>query len=173
MDIQTSPLFGGTGGNEFDDYRSAPTRIVRMVSLNLRSGENMDSIQATYLLDDGRIWTGPTHGGGGGTSSQVNLSGQDLIAVLLRTGKLVDQTQFVAKAGNNTFVYGPFGGTGGGAHSIVGQIVALYGRSGDYLDAIGVYGHNLTWSQATVSKDELNAEAEALKRMHTAAAGRH
>jgi hypothetical protein len=53
--IEHSPLFGGNGGGEFDDYRAARGQIVRMLAVTIRSGVYIDAIQATYQLADGQV----------------------------------------------------------------------------------------------------------------------
>jgi len=50
---QHTPLFGGTGGSPFDDTLLAPARIIRMLTLTIRSGSYIDSVQATYRLENG------------------------------------------------------------------------------------------------------------------------
>lgn len=85
--------------------------------------------------------------------------------MLPRSGTVVDQLRFAAMEGPVVHGYGPFGGDGGGANATVGNIVALYGRSGQKLDAIGVYGYHLISTVVTASKEELATEAEAIKRV--------
>lgn len=153
---QHTPLFGGTGGSPFNDTLLAPSGIVRMLTLTIRSGAYIDSVQATYRLENGQIWTAPTHGGGGGSPITLSLTDEDHISTLvLRTGAVVDQlTVITSRGGHPNHVYGPFGGSGGSPQYIIGNIVALYGRSGAYLDALGIYGDHLSWGTATTTRAE-------------------
>lgn len=166
MSKQQTPLFGGTGGTPFDDTLLAPARIVRMLTLTTRSGTYIDSIQATYRLENGEIWTAPIHGGGGGSPITISLTDEDqLSTLLLKTGDVVDQvTMITSRGGHPNHVYGPFGGNGGSPHYILGNSVALYGRCGSYLDALGVYGDHLSWGAATPPhREEKHGEVTTLR----------
>lgn len=147
-----TPLFGGTGGSPFDDTQ-APGRIARIVALTIRSGSMVDSIQATYQLENGQIWAAPVHGGGGGSPHTISFMEDETIStMLLRTGSLVDQIMLITtRPGEPDHVYGPYGGQGGSSHAITGNIVAFYGRSGSLIDAVGVYGNNLSWGETSTS----------------------
>jgi len=95
----------------------------------------------------------------------ISLSDEDQIStLLLRTGSHVDQlTMIVSRTGRPHHVYGPFGGNGGSPLYIIGNIVALSGRSGNYVDALGVYGDHLSWGAATTSRMAEEKHGEALK----------
>lgn len=165
MTEQHTPSFGGTGGDAFDDTLLAPSRIVRLLALTIRSGTYMDSLQATYLMENGQVWAAPTHGGGGGNSNTISFSeNQHITTMLLHTGGLVDQmTLITSRNGNPDHVFGPYGGAGGSPHYITGNIVGLYGRCGSYIDALGVYGQNLAWGATSLSRSELAREELSLE----------
>ncbi|MGA2737455.1 MAG: hypothetical protein ABSG65_08385 [Bryobacteraceae bacterium] len=169
--IEKSPVFGGGGGKEFNDYTSAPSTIKRIALLKIRSGNTVDSIQATYELENGELWEAPAHGGDGGKPAQISLQGQELISVLIRSGNKVDQLRFAALEGKVVRGYGPYGGDGGGANAVVGNVVALFGRSGARVDAIGLYGYNLMSTRSTATIEELAVEAEALRTTQSASLG--
>lgn len=156
MSRQHTPLFGGTGGEAFDDTLLAPARITRMTALTIRSGQYIDALQATYLLENGETWTAPMHGRGGGSSYTINfMDREQLNTILLRTGDLVDQLTLVTRReGHPDHVYGPYGETGGMPHFVTGHMLALYGRSGDMVDALGFYGDHLTWQATSLTRGE-------------------
>lgn len=162
-----SGLFGGGGGNPFDDRDIAPAPIKKIVSLAIRHGSLVDAVQATYLLENGATWSGPKHGGDGGSQSEVLLQpGESIVAFVIRSGSLVDNLTVVTEQSGVFKQYGPFGGNGGGSGAVIGAIVSLYGRSGSKLDAIGVWGNPpLTTSRATASVQELALEEEAAAKL--------
>ena len=141
--IQKSDLLGGTGGSVWDDgvLTHTPT-IVGVRSIHIRHGNQVDSIQVTYLLADGTTYTAPRHGGSGGSSSSFTLADDERIVRM--EGKtnnvLVDQVTFITmKADGTQKSYGPFGKTGKTSFSVEGYIIGFYGRSGNLLDALGAY----------------------------------
>ena len=72
----------------------------------------------------------------------VNLRGKRLIGAAVRTGVHVDQITFMAVSniGRGFYVYGPYGGSGGGSGIKFGEIQGFYGRSGHGIDQIGFKG---------------------------------
>jgi Jacalin-like lectin domain len=78
------------------------------------------------------------YGGGGGDAFSDDLTEtQVLVSIKVRHRKYVDQLSFQSNLGN---VYGPFGGNGGTPFEIgVSQVGGFFGRSGKYLDAVGVF----------------------------------
>jgi hypothetical protein len=128
-----SPQYGGGGGTPFDDSSYIGNPIT---SITVRHGELVDSIQITYGNQQA-----PKHGGGGGEADTISLAkGEQVIAVVGRSGDLVDQIQFVTVSpGNVLKSYGPYGGGGGNPFYIIGAVDAFFGRSGESLDAVGVW----------------------------------
>jgi hypothetical protein len=161
-----SGLFGGGGGNAFDDKDIAPYPIKKIVALAIRHGSIVDAIQATYLLENGSTWAAPKHGGDGGSQSDVLLQPNEaIVSFVIRSGSLVDNLTIVTELNGVFKEYGPFGGSGGGSGAVIGAIVSLYGRSGSKLDAIGVWGNPpLITSRATASAQELALEDEAVAK---------
>ena len=132
-----SPQYGGSGGGAFNDLKSYPD-IVGIRGLRIRSGNQVDSIQATYLLRYGNTIEGPKHGGYGGSEHSFTLGeGEVLTGMEGKTnGMLVDQLTFHSNWGRK---YGPYGRTGRTLFKVEGTaFVAFFGRSGNLLDAIGV-----------------------------------
>ena len=141
--ITKGALSGGNGGSAWDDDILAHSpAIVGVRSIAIRHGNQVDSLQVTYLLADGSSYTASKHGGGGGTPSSFTLAGDErIIRVEGKTNHtLVDQVTFITKnAAGIEKRYGPYGKTGKTAFSIDGYVVGFYGRAGNLLDALGVY----------------------------------
>ena len=136
-----SDQFGGSGGRPFDDY-TEKSGIVGVKSVQIRHGNQVDMIDITYNLSGGGTLNGGKHGGTGGSLSSFSLEEGDYISKI--DGKtndvLVDQITFtVTTSTGRKVVHGPYGKTGKKAFSVQGQIVAFFGRSGNLLDAVGVY----------------------------------
>ena len=126
-----SGSFGGSGGSKFNDD------IVGIRGMKIRHGNQVDSIQVTYILADGTIWEGPRHGGTGGSLSQFTLEeGEKLVKMEGKTNNaLVDQLTFHSNKGKK---YGPYGKTGQTSFSVEGELVTFFGSAGNLLDAISV-----------------------------------
>jgi hypothetical protein len=166
MALVKSPQYGGNGGAPFDDVELAlPEGIVKIVQLIIRHGALVDAVQAKYRLKDGELWTAPKHGGDGGAETILNFASDEEVAgFILKSGGAIDNITVVTRQGDTYRQYGPFGGNGGAQHAVFGKIVALYGRSGGLLDALGFWGHPpLSSSLATPSAKELELEAKAFK----------
>jgi hypothetical protein len=134
-------LFGGTGGNAFDDITAAKAIVVCIKSITIRSGSRVDAIQVTYLLSTGSTFQAAPHGGTGGDPHTINFAeGENIIILEGRSGDRVDQLKFTTRdSAGKTKVYGPYGGSGGDAFIVNGVVGGFFGRSGSGLDAIGAY----------------------------------
>ena len=150
-----SNLYGGPGGNFFDDHNDGPggnffddhnnnDTIVGIVGMRIRAEDRVvNSIQVTYRLRDGSNYTAPMHGQTGGTEYSFTLAdGENLIRMegeynqRITTG-VVDSLTFYSNMNN---VYGPYGTTGQIQFSFIAtKFVAFFGRAGSFIDAIGVY----------------------------------
>src|SRR5258706_5120613 len=64
-------IVGGPGGNAFSDPE--PAQSARVIEVQVRSGDQVDSVQLVYTLSDGRTVMGPQHGGEGGGLSVFHL----------------------------------------------------------------------------------------------------
>lgn len=141
--VKKSNRFGGNGGRPFDDNITAyDPAVVGIQAIRIRHGNQVDSIQATYILATGSTFAGGRHGGHGGRETYLQLeAGEEIIEVYGKTNHaLVDQISFVTRKADGTVqIYGPFGRTGETSYSVKGQILGFYGRSGNLLDSIGFY----------------------------------
>ena len=138
-----SNLFGGTGGSFFDDYEDN-NNIAGIVGMRIHAGDQVDSIQVTYRLNDGTTYTAPRRGGAGGGEHTFTLAdGEKLTRMDVMTNEVVvDRLTFYSSLNN---VYGPYGTNGGTPFSVTtSEIVAFFGRVGSFniMDAIGVYYTN-------------------------------
>lgn len=149
--IRPSLTAGGDGGTPFSDQPPKGSRISGML---VRHGDYVDGIRLSWVTPDGTRVDGPYHGGQGGVEASFTLEpGETITAIGIRSGDLVDMLTFYTSLGRT---YGPYGGAGGD-DSIVptvedlwhqdrwgratGEVVGIFGRSGDLLDAIGFSIH--------------------------------
>jgi hypothetical protein len=131
-------IVGGSGGNAFSDPE--PEQGARVVEVQVRSGDHVDSVQLVYTLNDGRTVMGPQHGGSGGRLSVFHLDADEyLIGISGRSGSYIDSIRFQT----NKRTSPTFGGKGGSRDFQIEipedtQVTGLTGRAGSYLDAIGL-----------------------------------
>ena len=98
-------------------------------------------LKLRYVTDTAE-YNGPLHGVAGGTHYRVDLAtGEEIVAVVGRyTSSRVQQLAFLTQSSNNYFrhTFGPYGNAQGSLFiENRGNIVAVYGRQGNDLDAIG------------------------------------
>ncbi len=140
------PDYGGGGGSSFNDfthYGANPPVAIRAITV--RATTYVEYLEPLYVLTDGTVVSVP-HGGTKSPPETVTLaSNEKLVGLTGRSGKYIDQVSFVLEVDNpdgpsTTRTIGPYGSsTGGNAFQIWGETVALYGRSGSKLDALGSY----------------------------------
>ena len=125
----------------FNDYNDN-NNIAGIVGMRICAGNQIDSIQVTYRLNDGTTYTAPRHGGTGGTEFSFTLADGEKLTRMegMTNGVFIDMLTFYSNLNN---VYGPYGITGLTPFSIMAsEIVAFFGRAGDIMDAIGVHYTN-------------------------------
>jgi hypothetical protein len=129
---------GGRGGNNFTDPE--PQYGSRVLEVQVRSGDQIDSVQMLLSLPDGRTVQTPRHGGSGGRLDVFRLqTGEYITGISGRYGDYLDSLQIQTNLRTSQL----FGGRGGnrdyridvpsGTHA-----VGFTGRDGDYVDAIGL-----------------------------------
>jgi hypothetical protein len=129
---------GGNGGSEFKDSE-IPLRS-RISEIRIHCGAFLDSIQAVYILQEGTLFEGPVHGGNGGRSYAFKLDPDEYVTGISgRYGNNIDSIVIIT----NKRTSQKFGGNGGGNNFKIdvpagAQGVGFFGRSGNYLDAIGL-----------------------------------
>ena len=154
--LLASNQFGGEGGSPFDEHTLTHIpRVVGIKSINVTYKSNhVTTIQLTYLMQDGKIWEAPMHGGKKHFNADLQFEdGEAVIQVsgntyfdqqLQKPSNIVKQLSFkTQKKDGSTNIYGPYPGRVGGSdnHSFVinGVLLGLYGRSGWFLDSLGFY----------------------------------
>jgi len=134
----TTQVFGGGGGNTFTD--PVIQTDVRVTAVQIRSGDLIDSVQFTYSLPNGTTTSGARHGGSGGRTSTFQLADDEYITGISgRYGDSLDSIRIQTNK-RTSQLYGGSGGNRDFQISIPAgnQAVGLIGRSGEYLDAIGL-----------------------------------
>jgi hypothetical protein len=136
--VTRTELAGGSGGREFTDVAPSPT--ARILEIQIRSGDQIDSLQVIFILPDGRTAPGPVRGGRGGNPQVFRLDSDETIqGISGRCGDLVDSIRFHT----NKRTSPTFGGRGGNREYRIevpggGQFAGFTGRYGSSIDAIGL-----------------------------------
>jgi hypothetical protein len=131
-------IAGGNGGNAFSD-RNIPLGAI-ISEIRVSAGQTIDSIQAVYILKDGRRLEGPAHGGNGGNLSVFRLNpGEYITGLSGRYGKYLDSMSIQTNQRTSQV----FGGSGGDRNFTISipngnMMVSLTGRAGERLDSIGL-----------------------------------
>lgn len=136
--IAFTEIAGGNGGSEFKDSE-IPLRS-QFSEIRIHCGAFLDSIQAVYTRQEGTLFEGPVHGGNGGRSYVFKLDPDEYVTGISgRYGNNIDSIVIIT----NKRTSQKFGGNGGGNNFKINvpagaQAVGFIGRSGNYLDAIGL-----------------------------------
>jgi hypothetical protein len=131
-------VVGGSGGSTFSD--SEIPAGARITEVRVHSGDFIDSIQMVYMLENGRLFEGPVHGGRGGRTSVFRLDPDEhIIGIAGRYGTHIDSLAILT----NKRTSPTFGGRGGRQDFRLvvpegDQVIGLSGRSGEFLDALGL-----------------------------------
>jgi hypothetical protein len=147
--LMKSPGEGGLNGTSFDDlsdFNFALANITGVRNISISSGDQVDSMQVTYVLSNGSLFQAPRRGKVSHPPVNISLTSEESIVRLegKTNGALVDQITITTIGPEyERKVYGPFGKTGLLSYSFDGHIVGFHGRSGDLLDRIGVYSLQL------------------------------
>ena len=132
-------LYGGSGGGYFDD--GCPHGI-RRIDIHYQ-GHTIRAIRLRYINQQGSEYDSASHGHQVGTHYQVNLSsGEEIVAMVGRyTSSRIQQLAFLTQHPTNRYIRHTFGPYGNAQGSLFienrGNIVAVYGRKGYDLDAVG------------------------------------
>nr|XP_043614492.1 jacalin-related lectin 19-like [Erigeron canadensis] len=141
--VKSIPLgpWGGNGGNSWDDGVHSGIRDITLVYSSC-----IDSIRVTYD-SNGKPFAAKKHGGMGGTkSAQIKLKYPEefLISVSGHCSPVVYGCGPVVRAltfKSNKRTFGPFGVEEGTPFSFLtneSHIVGFYGKSGWFLDSLGL-----------------------------------
>ncbi len=129
---------GGAGGGPFADPQELNT--IKVVRITIRSGAYVDAVQMTLERPDGSLITFDHHGGFGGGEQNFDLeAGEHVTSIDGRYGAYVDHINIHTDHGR---VLSGGGGGGVEGYSYTAppgfEIAGFIGRSGAYIDAIGV-----------------------------------
>ena len=148
--LQRTELFGGSGGNAFDV--ESITNIVAIKALKIWSSSRIASIEVTYLTTAGKTLNALKHGAhndNGRLNSIEFEEGEEIVQMeigtyldnsLLKPKDIVGKLKIVTQKDNGSRKeYGPYGHRSTKEYTLEGRVIAFFGRSGWYLDAIGMY----------------------------------
>jgi len=150
LPIKSSQMYGGEGGESFDDGFHK-----RIIEVGVSSGAIVDNV--TFLYHGGQS---VTHGGRGGGEKKLTLREDEyIVEINVRASKIVKCLTFTTNLGRTL---GPCGGKGGlllpggigGKETTVSApgegygLKGIKGRKGKYLDAIGFH-----WGTVSTSSD--------------------
>nr|WRQ20294.1 jacalin-related lectin 4-like [Citrullus colocynthis] len=133
--------YGGEGGDPWDES----FRIVKQLVIN--HGQWIDSIQMEYEDQNGELVWSKRHGGNGGSQSEIALESDEHLVLVhgyysdIRKWGIAATVIRSLTLKTNKRIYGPFGIEDGTKFSfpLTGlKVVGFHGRSGLYLDAIGL-----------------------------------
>lgn len=137
--------WGGNGGSP-QDITEPPKRLE---SITISGGEVVDSIAFSYVDQAGRKHTAGPWGGSGGNPYTIQLSASEFVKEVSGTFAVYAGVNVIhsIKLVTNVKTYGPIGREKGTPFSVPVQgnngVAGFFGRSGKFLDAIGVYVHPL------------------------------
>lgn len=132
---------GGFGGSEFAMVPVGHRYEARLSEVRIRSGALIDAILLVYLHKDGHKTTRGWIGGSGGEESYFSLDPDEyIIAVFGTRGDLVNSLQIKTNK-KTSDVFGKDDGYRSYSYvaPINTEIAGFFGRSGKYIDALGVY----------------------------------
>ena len=136
---------GGSKGVPFDDTKNSKNGIYNLRSLTIASGDQVYSIQATYLLFDGSLYKAPKHGRSFKNQNTITLVEDEYISKIegsTTDNSIISQLFVTTKRPEEfqTRTYGPFGKRAG-EHNFTfeGHVLGFHGRAGKALNSIGVY----------------------------------
>ena len=140
---RATSILGGKEGLAWDDimpcYEPAVTGIRK---INISYDSQVNSIQVTYLLADGTLYTAPRHGSYSGSTSSFILAKDERIVLLVAAtnDSVITSLQFNSKnSGGFETQYGPFGEDTQGAMEVGGYILGFSGYSSSVLLGISVH----------------------------------
>ena len=151
--LNQSELFGGPGGGPFDDYDHHNSSISGIIGMNISAdGKGIVYIQVNYRLNNGSTFLTEVHGRAGrGTIRSFALADGERLTRMegtytsgilqIKEDPIIEKLTFYSNRNNKT--YGPYGNINSNSNMSFyvesTEIVALFGRAGWYVDAIGAY----------------------------------
>ena len=147
--VHTDYSRGGDSGEKFDDmlpYNNGLPLIIGIDAINISFGGLVESIQVTYRLYNGSLYTAPRHGGNKTRDVTIQLAEREYVVKIEgMSSREVVSMLTIHTTGPNSYeekVYGPFGERQPG-HEYFGlwdgYYLSLFGNAGDLLNEIGCY----------------------------------
>lgn len=142
-------LWGGSGGDPFDDESAYPKSGVAYLSrISICHGSEIDGIEFIWN-DNGSVTQSGRHGGSGGTCENLYLSDTDCIKQIdIRAGSRIDGLTFILTDGTSH----QYGGNGGDRYSYsLGStcLMGAKGRAGSRIDQIETFYGKVVTSAPT------------------------
>ena len=145
--LQRTELIGGSDGKPFDIDNIADIAGIR--SLKVKSSSRIESIEVTYFDTTGKTLNALRYGDhtSEGKINSVDFEeGEEIVKLRIGTYKdkfpdyIVGRLHIVTqKQDGSEKQYGPYGSCSEKEFTLSGRAVALFGRSSQFLDAIGMY----------------------------------
>jgi hypothetical protein len=132
-------LAGGAGGTLF---LADLTRARRVNRVTVYHGRYIDAFKVEYVDPDGRLVETPRIGGNGGQESNMTFADDEFITeVVARYGGYIDKLVIKTNKRPQGLAFGGGGGNGEKTWTVRSndeRIVSFWGRSGAYIDALGI-----------------------------------
>jgi hypothetical protein len=146
-ELKKSDMFGGTGGNPFDDnseiLQPPAAQFIGVSQIMIWSSDVVEAIQVLYFLQGVDYFIANQHGEqNNGNLTTLHFPDDEILVTIegLTEDDYISQVTFVTqKPDGSKGRYGPFGKTGKCPFSISANIVAIHGTSGSRINKIGVY----------------------------------
>jgi hypothetical protein len=135
-------ISGGAGGSAFSDF-DIPLGA-RISEIRVHSGDVINAIQAVYALRDGSLLEGQIHGKEGGSLTVFALDPKEYVTGFSGKYGIYINSLSIWTNRRTSQVFGGSGGQGIFSVNVPAgnQAIGFRGRSGSYLDAIGLnYAH--------------------------------
>ena len=141
--VLKTEYYGHTQGFLWDDIISShqPT-IIGIQHVNIFYGNQINSIQVTYLLADGTLYNATRHGRSVGYNVSITLNEDEHLVRIqgMESASSITQLIFISKNSSGIEVkYGPFGGTGETSFSVEGYIIGFRGYASTAIHGLSAY----------------------------------
>jgi hypothetical protein len=146
-ELKKSDMFGGTGGNSFDDngeiLQPPAPQFVGISQIKIWSGDVVEAIQVTYAMLGFDNFIANQQGvQNNGSLTTIDFQDREILVGIkgLVKDDYISQLTFITlKPDGSEGRHGPFGKTGNCPFSFFANIIAIYGTSGSQINKIGIY----------------------------------
>ncbi len=154
--VSTCGPSGGFGGQSFYIWPGSPRETMKISEIRICAGALIDSIQVVYKYDNGVEQVEGPFGGTGGAQYVFRLDDDEYIKTISgRRDNAIHSLNIVTNKKTRTY-----GGNGGSENFIYStpdniEIAGFFGRSGKYINALGVHYRIIDPSQWVADKEQL------------------